>query len=477
MTRPSSRTKNRTRPTPEVLVSLARGHGTLRSQIEAALREAARSGRLRPGSLLPSSRVLARDLGVSRGVIVGAYEQLTAEGFLFTRPRGRTVVAPRARRAERRESTGVSEVLQYDFRPGVPDVREFPRRAWARAAKQVLRAASERDLGYGDVQGVERLRTGLAEYLARVRAVDAVPAQMIICAGVTQAIGLAVRALVASGIRHVAIEDPSHPDLRRLVAAAGARVVSVRVDQDGLEVGALARTPARAVIVTPAHQFPSGAVLSSARRRALVEWASACAGFVIEDDYDAEFRYDAPPVGAIQGLAPDRVIYTGSASKILAPGLRLGWMCVPPRLVDAAADAKRLADLGSPALDQLIYAEFVASGGLDSHLRRMRLLYRTRRDTLVRTLTASNRWTVDGTAAGLHLVATLLSGSDEQRLVDRARARGVGLYPMSLYWRDRRRARTPALVFGYAHLSNEAIERGLERALHRSPPFSASLSF
>lgn len=440
---------------------LVTGQGTLRSQIEAALRGAVRSGHLSANSILPSSRVLAHDLGVSRGVVVGAYEQLTSEGFLISLPRGRTIVAPRARTVIPRVRAAAPQVLRYDFRPGLPDVREFPRREWSRAAKQALRTASHRDLGYGDVSGVERLRICLAEYLARVRAVDTMPGDVLICGGVTQALGLAVRALVASGIRNVAIEDPSHPDLRRLVAAAGARVVSVRVDEQGLIVPRLANTSARAVIVTPAHQFPTGAILSSQRRLELVRWAVSCGGFVIEDDYDAEFRYDAPPVGAIQGLAPACVIYTGSASKILAPGLRLGWMCLPPRLLDATADAKRLADLGSPALDQLIYAEFLESGGLDSHLRRMRLIYRKRRDTLVRTLTKSESWTVKGTAAGLHLVAALSSGADESQIVSTARARGVGLYPMSFYCRERRRASEHAFVFGYGHLSEAAIEHGL----------------
>src|SRR5207248_1957661 len=187
-----------------------------------------RSGRLSPNSILPPSRVLARDLGVSRGVVVGAYEQLTSEGFLISLPRGRTIVAPRARTVIPRARAAAPQVLRYDFRPGLPDVREFPRREWGRAAKQALRAASDRDLGYGDISGVERLRTCLAEYLARVRAVDTTPGDVLICGGVTQALGLAVRALVASGIRNVAIEDPSHPDLRRLVAAAGASVVCVR---------------------------------------------------------------------------------------------------------------------------------------------------------------------------------------------------------------------------------------------------------
>lgn len=457
----------RTSSRPEILVPLARGQGTLRSQIETALRQAARSGRLAPGSALPSSRALAQDLGVSRGVVVGAYEQLTAEGFLVARPGGRTAAAPRATRLDWRLEADTPATVRYDFKPGTPDAREFPRREWHRATNVALRTATDRDLGYGDARGSQRLRVSLAEYLGRVRAVDTVPGQVLICAGVTQALGLTVRALAASGIREIAIENPSHPDLRRLVANAGAPVVAVRVDEHGLVVRDLANTRARAVIVTPAHQFPSGAILSAQRRLELAAWASARNGFVIEDDYDAEYRYDAPPVGAIQGLAPDRVVYTGSASKILAPGLRLGWMCLPPTLLAAATDAKKLADLGSPSLDQLVYAEFIASGGLDRHLRRTRLLYRARRDALVRALAARRTWSLQGTAAGLHLVVTVPSRGEESRVVKRARHRDVAFYPMSQYWGDRRQPGPPALVFGYGHLTEPEIEAGLAHAFGR----------
>jgi GntR family transcriptional regulator / MocR family aminotransferase len=208
-------------------------------------------------------------------------------------------------------------------------------------------------------------------------------------------------------------------------------------------------------------------VLSPQRRLELLAWASASGGFVIEDDYDAEYRYDTAPVGAMQGLAPDRIVYTGSASKILAPGLRLGWMCLPPVLLAPAADAKKLADLGSPSIDQLVYAEFIASGGLDRHLRRMRLLYRARRDALVRALAARKSWIVRGEAAGLHLVVILPPRADESQVVERARVRDVAFYPMSEYWRGRRPPDDPALVFGYGHLTEHEIEVGLSHAFGR----------
>jgi GntR family transcriptional regulator/MocR family aminotransferase len=462
--RASRRSQKRTSSQPEILVPLDRSKGRLQLQIEDALRRAARSGQLRPSAVLPSSRLLARDLGLSRGVVVGAYEQLVAEGFLVSRPGGRTVVAPRVRSVEWRVESDAPQALRFDFKPGVPDVREFPRREWSRASRAALRAATDSDLGYGDVRGSLPLRARLAEYLGRVRAVDTVPSQVLICAGVTQALGVAVRALVASGIRCVALEDPSHPDVRRLVTAAGATVASVRVDEHGLVVRDLANSRAGAVFVTPAHQFPTGAVMSAERRRELVAWACAAGGFIVEDDYDSEYRYDSAPVGAMQGLAPDRIVYTGSASKILAPALRLGWMCLPPKLLAAAADAKRLADLGSPSIDQLVYAAFIESGGLDRHLRRTRLLYRSRRDALVRTIAAGTPWKVDGIAAGLHLVATLPSRSEERKIIEAAIARDVRLHPMAGY-NYRPRPNHAALVLGYGHLTEDEIEEGLLRAI------------
>jgi GntR family transcriptional regulator/MocR family aminotransferase len=261
------------------------------------------------------------------------------------------------------------------------------------------------------------------------------------------------------------MEDPAQPDVRRLLAEAGVNVVGVPVDRDGVVVAALANTDAGAVFVTPAHQFPIGCILSAARRHELVAWARARPGFIVEDDYDAEYRYDAAPIGAMQGLAPDRVVYMGSASKTLAPGLRLGWMCLPPPLLAGAVAAKRFADLGSPSITQLVYAEFIASGALDRHLRRMRGLYRHRRDALVRILEKRQRWVIEGVAAGLHLVATLPSAAEESRVVHVARARDVVLHPMSEYSLGGPRLMEHALVFGYGQFTESEIEKGLRGLL------------
>ena len=464
MARTSS--QDRTSRQPELLVPLERGAGPLRRQIERALRDATRSGRLPPGSAVPSTRVLARDLGVSRGVVVEAYEQLIAEGFLVTRPAAATIVATGVQPPSRDELPEDQSPARCDFRPGIPDVREFPRDGWGRAARRAWRAVGSGDLVYGDAQGSIGLRAALGHYLARARGVVASSDQIVVCTGVTQALGVTFRALAKRGIRRVALEDPAQPELRRIAADAGMSVARVRVDEDGLLATRVAATKSRAVLVTPAHQFPAGGILSPDRRRELLAWAEKCDGYVIEDDYDAEYRYDGSPVGALQGLAPERVVYCGSASKILAPALRLGWLCVPRSLVSAVAEEKKFADLGSPVFDQLVYAEFLRSGALDQHLRRMRLLYRRRRDALISALRVHcPDWTVSGIAAGLHLVATAPPGIDEQHVVLQAAARDVRLHPLGAYWQNRPTGVRQGLVFGYAHLNEREIADGLATGL------------
>ena len=415
---------------------------------------------------MPSTRVLAGDLGVSRGVVVDAYEQLIAEGFLVTRRSARTIVASGLRPPPSEAVRPPPEVARYDFRPGIPDVREFPRDDWSRAARRALGALRDEDLGYGDARGAHALRIALSDYLARVRGVVAAPAQVIICTGFAQGLGVAVRALATRGIRRIAMEDPAQPDVRRIVSAAGMAVAPVPVDDHGLITTRLAETGAQAVIVTPAHQFPLGGVLSPGRRHELLAWAETCRGFVIEDDYDAEYRYDGCPVGALQALAPDRVLYAGSASKTLAPALRLGWLCVPSTLLEAATEVKKLADLGTPCVEQLVYAEFLRSGALDQHLRRMRLLYRSRRDALIEALQMRRSdWTIRGIAAGLHLVAMFPRGIDERQVARTAADHDVRLYPIGAYWQQRPKGARHGVVLGYAHLTEREIVDGVAAGL------------
>ncbi len=446
---------------PELLVRLERGAGGVRDQLEDQLRSAVREGRLAAGARLPSTRTLARDLGVSRGLVVDAYAQLAAEGYLVTRQGAPAVVAetvapgpaaaaePAAQRAPR-----------FDFRPGAPDVALFPRDRWLRSVRRALAEAPDLRFDYGDPRGAPELRAALAQHLRRVRGLACTERQLIVTSGMAQGFALLARVLAERGETTIAVEEPSSGPGRRQLAAAGLDPVPVAVDGDGLRVDQLP-AGAAAALVTPAHQFPTGVVLSPPRRAALAEWAAATGALVLEDDYDAEYRYDRQPVGAVQGLAPDRVVYAGSASKTLAPALRLGWLVVPERLVTAVADAKAADDLGTPIVEQLTFADFLARGELDRHLRRSRAVYRSRRDALVAALARHLPAAAPaGAAAGLHLVLRLPPGADEPALLAAARSAGIGLSGLSEH---AQRTQPPALLLGYGRIPEAAIEPGVRR--------------
>jgi GntR family transcriptional regulator / MocR family aminotransferase len=450
---------------PELLVPLDRdGPDLLRTQLERGLREAIRTGRLRPGERLPSTRELARELGVSRGMVVDCFDQLQAEGYLVARGGSATWVADTARSpaAPPPRPAGAPVRLRVDFRPAVPDLSSFPRADWARTVAEVCRSAANAAFDYGDPRGAEVLRTVLASYLGRVRGAAADADRIVVCTGFSQGLNLALATLAGRGVARVAFEDPGYDETGRIAAAfAGVEVVRVPVDEEGLRVDALAASGAGAVVVTPAHQWPTGVVLSPARRRALTDWATRTGGWVVEDDYDAEFRYDREPVGAVQGLAPDQVITIGTVSKSLAPSLRLGWLVCPASLVGAIADGKVRTDRGSPGLDQLVLARFLEAGRFDRHLRRMRRVYSARREVLVRTLaTVAPAVTLTGLAAGFHAVAGLPPGLAEADVVEGARARGIGLYGMSTQ-RATGDPEPPQLVLGFGNLTEPAIHTGL----------------
>ena len=420
-----------------------------------------REERLTPGSPLPSSRGLARELGVSRGVIVEAYSQLVAEGYLVARPGGATRVALAASPgAEAQPAPAAERPPRFDFRPGGPDVSLFPRDAWLASLRRALRSAPDVRLDYGDPRGAPELRAALASYLGRVRGAACDPERMIVTSGMAQGMALLGRTLVARAGRRIAVEDPSSGPGRAQLASTGLEVLPAGVDEDGLrvaELGALA--PLDAVMVTPAHQFPLGVVLSPARRARLAEWASETDALVLEDDYDSEYRYDRAPVGALQGLAPERVLYAGSVSKTLAPGLRLGWMVAPERIAAGLIAAKERDDLGTPVVEQLALADFLERGELDRHLRRTRGIYRGRRDTLVAALGRRlPDWKPAGIAAGLHLVAELPPDTDEGAVLAAARARGVALSGLGEHSVARR---PPALLLGYGRIAEPAIDAGV----------------
>jgi GntR family transcriptional regulator / MocR family aminotransferase len=458
----------------EVLVELDRSRPRgLRAQVEAELRDAIRSGRLAAGTLLPSTRALAEDLGVTRGVIVAAYDQLLAEGYLASRPGSGTVVNAKseARALTRRPARDDAQVL-VDFRPGLPDLGLFPRAAWLRATRAALQTLPDEQLGYADPRGLAELRDALADYLGRVRGVSTSSDRVVICNGFAHGLGLAVRALQDSGRGVFAVENPGHDGPRTELEWLDARYRGVAVDTEGIVVDDLRRSRARAVVVTPAHQYPTGAVLSAPRRTAIAAWARAVDGYIVEDDYDAEYRYDRHPIGALQGVAPDRVIYSGTLSKSLVPGLRLGWLVLPPALLEPVVAHREATDHSSSSVTQATFARFLANGDLDRHLRRTRRIYRRRRDALIDALA---RWfpeaTPSGIAAGLHLLVTLPADLDEALITERALAAGVRVYPLGRYRTDRGADRPPAFVLGYGTLppaDMDASVRLLAEAAARS---------
>jgi GntR family transcriptional regulator/MocR family aminotransferase len=449
----------------DVLLALEAGSGR-REGLERALRSAIREGRLAVGARLPASRVLARELGMARGTVVEAYSQLAAEGYLTARQGAGTVVthgalaaAPRAPEAPPRDEPA------FEFHPGVPDLTSFPTQLWMRSLRRALHGAAPAALGYGDPRGAEELRALLAEYLARARGVVTSPELIVTCAGFRRGLSLLCETLRAAGARRIALEDPCVPAHREVAEAAGLEALTLEVDDAGARVEGLEEAGADAVLVTPAHQFPLGSTLSPERRSALVAWARRSGGFVIEDDYDGEFRYDRQPVGALQALDPERVAYAGTASKTLAPGLRMAWLALPPRLLGPLVEIKELGDRQLPFTDELALAGMIAAGDWDRHLRRMRSRYRARRDRLVEMLAErAPRTRAVGISAGLHAVVELPpDGPRERELVARAAERSVRVFALGGFWR--RPARRPsALVIGYGYPHEHSFDTAL-RAL------------
>ncbi len=457
----------------DALLEVRRGDGPLHRQLERAIRDGIRGGRLAPGERLPSSRQLAAELRVSRGVVVEAYAQLAAEGWLVARPGAapRVAAAPAAAGPDAgRAGDEVAAPPRHDLRPGGPDLAGFPREAWLRALRATLQTLPAHDLDYPPLAGVPALRRELAAYLGRVRGVRAGPGAIQVAGGVGQGLLVLSGALRAAGHTTLAVEDPGHGSLREVLAASGLDVVPVPVDEHGLDP---ARIPPEAtmVLATPAHQFPTGAVLAPERRAALAAWVRAGDRFLLEDDYDAEYRYDRQPVGALQGLLPDRVAHLGSVSKSLAPALRLGWIVVPPALQAGVERATALLHHGLPAVDQHGLAHLLATGTYDRHVRRSRRRYHERRDVL-RALLAEHlpEARVSGAAAGLHLVLELPPGADEEQVLRRARARGLAVEGMARHrMTPPGPGARPALLAGYARSSTAGLPaavRALAEAVH-----------
>lgn len=469
-----SQTNSETGPPPEPGTDLhleLRGPG-LREGLTNALRDAVRTGRLAPGTRLPPSRSLAADLGVSRNTVTDSYAELVAEGWLTAQQGSGTRVAARAE--PRRAAPAASRAQpprkrpMYGLQPGSPDLANFPRMQWLTAARRALTSAPNDAFGYGDALGQVRLRTALADYLARARGVYAEPERIVICSGFHHGLALMAQALEARQVRAVAVESYGLDLHRDLLTGAGLRTPPVHVDEHGARTDDLARLDGiGAVLMTPAHQYPTGVALRPDRRTAAVEWARRTGGLILEDDYDGEFRYDRQPVGALQGLDPDRVVYFGSASKSLAPGVRLGWMVLPEVLVLEIVAAKGYGDYMSSALEQLTLAEFLTSGAYDRHVRSMRLHYRRRRDQLVTALAQrAPHVRVTGMAAGLQAVLELPHGT-EHSVTEAAARQGLAVSGLAEFRYEvpeagRRLPEQDALVVNYAAPSDSAWTGALD---------------
>ena len=443
---------------------LDRVGGRVRDGVMDAIRDAIRSGRLVPGTRLPSSRALAADLGVARNTVARAYAELIAEGWLTSQHGSATLVSQRAGEVVRsvaappqRRAPGR---LDNDLRPGHPDLSSFPRTEWSRAVKRALNAAPFEAFGYADPHGRPELRSALAQYLARARGVRARPCNIVVCSGAAEGVSLVAGALAEAGVAAVAAEEFGLASQWASLTRAGLRCPPLRVDSYGAEVMALEDMPGvGGVLLTPSHQFPLGVPLHSDRRAAVVDWARRTGGVIIEDDYDGEFRYDRSPVGALHGIDPEHVIYMGTASKSLAPGLRLGWLVLPDRLVDAVARQKGETEETSG---------FV-SGSYDRHIRTMRAQYRRRREQLVAAVARSSpKTTVVGMPAGLHVMLEL-AGADESALSRQRAWRRLGVAGLDLYRHPETGSERDGLVIGFAAPAPSAWSAALDALIRLLP--------
>lgn len=433
----------------------------LHEQIERAIRDGVREGKLAAGTRLPSSRSLAAELGVSRGVVSEAYGQLVAEGYLLTRQGAPVRVARTVRPARPREpAASLLPSYRYHFDPGLPDLAAFPRDRWMRSLRAAWRQAPIDAVGYPDPRGVPALRESLADYLGRVRGVATEPEQMMICSGFSQGFSLLCRWLQERGIERVALEDPGWHRHRLIAEQANLAIVPIPVDDEGLRVEELEHSGAEVAVVTPAHQFPTGCVLGSERRAQLVDWAERGERLIVEDDFDAELRFDRAGIGALQGLAPERVVYVGSASKRLAPGMRLGWMQLPSWLAWPLIQVKAVEDGGGETIGQLALHDFIERGELDRHLRRMRLLYQRRREALAGALERSLPEAGLGEgAAGLYETVVLPEEVEEAAVIAAAAEREVGVEGFALHSFTAPSQAT--LVLGFASMPEPTIDRAI----------------
>ena len=438
----------RTGPLLELDLDRARPLGL---QIEERVRSLIRSELLPIGTVLPSTRALAADLGISRGVVVSAYAQLAAEAYVTLRRGAPPLVAAGGHAAEPIDLGPDVPIagLPFNLRPDLPDLALFPRSEWLRSCRRAVESAASYDFSYGDMFGSDRLRIQISQFLGRTRGTVSPFGRVGIFAGSTQALLQIGSVLREEGKERIAVEDPSHRWRTRVLAATGLETVPVPVDEHGLRVEELADVDA--VVVSPEHQFPTGAVLSPERRLQLVEWAAAGDRLVIEHDYDGLFRYDRHPAGALQGLAPEQVAYVGTATPMLAPSVRLGWAVLPVRLTTPVAMRMYRTSMSTSRLLQFALADLIERGALDRHLRRMRAAYRRRREVLV------GRLPVTGPPVGLFVT---LAVEDEAGALERLRAEGFALDGVNEHTLTKQ---PPGLVLGFAASPEPTLARAARR--------------
>lgn len=454
-------TRDWTTSGPDLHLALA-APGARHAALEDALRAAIRERRLAAGTRLPSTRALAGDLGLSRGTVVEAFAQLTAEGYLEARHGAGTWVADVSSAAVARVQAAepAARPARFVFSPGLPDLTTFPQAAWLGALRQGLRGTAAASLGYGDPRGRRDLREQLASYLARARGVRAEPDLVMVCSGFRHGLALVARALHMAGAATVALEDPCAPQHRAAVRGAGLALEPLPVDARGARTDLLGT--AAAAVLSPAHQFPTGVVLQRDRRAAAVAWAAATGGVIVEDDFDGEFRYDRQAVGALQALAPDCVVYGGTASKTLAPGLRLGWLVVPPRLLEPIVSLRESEDVHVPVLEQIALCELLRSGGYERHVRRMRARYRGRRDRLLALFAECAPALVPvGISAGLGMLLELpADGPSAAELVAEGARQSIELHALAPHYAAAGAARD-GIVLGFGALPEHDFDAGL----------------
>ncbi|GAA0581865.1 PLP-dependent aminotransferase family protein [Kribbella sandramycini] len=433
----------------------------MRAGLMDAFREAIRTGRLAPGTRLPSSRALADDLGLGRNTVVRVYSELVNEGWLLARHGSGTEVAQRSaeqptERVRPRPPVAAPQ-LMHNLRPGWPDLSSFPREEWVRSVRRTVTTAPFEAFGYADPHGHPELRDVIARYLARARGLRARAHNVVVCSGAAEGLRLVAAVLAKAGVTRVAVEEFGLQTQRETLQKAGIDAIPLPVDADGADLARLDADPTPgAVLLTPSHQFPLGFALQSDRRAAVVDWARRRGALIIEDDYDGEFRYDRSPVGALQGLDDDHVIYLGTASKSLAPGLRLGWLVVPDHLVEPTLAEKGWAEETVGFVNQLAMTDFVESGAYDRHIRAMRTQYRRRRLQLVDALARhAPSAQVVGMAAGLHIVVEHSRRSGAE-LVGRAAREQLTVEPLDFFRHPGATSGRDGVVIGFATPSTSA---------------------